>query len=211
MRGYINIHTHQAGQENAILNMYSDFEQESNAGNAYFSMGLHPWYLANAAQAWESLKAGARRDSVLAIGECGLDRLCSTEWTLQMHYFAAQIQLANELGKPLIIHCVRAYEECLNLLKEACVPVIFHGFNRNARIAQTILDKGFYLSFGHAIFNPAVAAVAATIPQSRLFLETDDKPDLLIEDVYKRMSELKKIHLDALILQLENNFQKIFF
>lgn len=206
MNGIIDIHTHTPGNRNALLNYYAHFEQSAAAPAC--SLGIHPRYPGQASYA--QLETWAGQQQVLAIGECGLDKLCDTEWSLQLQLFRQQIALANKLDKPLIIHCVRAYSECIQLLNAAKVPVIFHGFNRSRSIAQMLLSKGFYLSTGAAVFNPAFGAVFATLPVDRLFFETDDRKDLAIGSVYKRAAELKEIETEYLILQVEHNFQKVF-
>lgn len=206
MNGIIDIHTHSPGNANALLNYYTHFEQ--SAAVPACSLGLHPRYPDLAS--YDQLEAYAAQKNVLAIGECGLDKLCDTEWSLQEQLFRQQTALANKLDKPLIIHCVRAYSECIQLLTAAKVPVIFHGFNRKLHIAQLLLAKGFYLSIGAAVFNPAFEAVFRALPLDRLFFETDDRRDLTIGSVYKRAAELKKIEVEYLILQVEDNFQKVF-
>lgn len=206
MNGIIDIHTHTPGNSNALLNYYAHFEQSAAAPAC--SLGLHPRYPDQAS--YKQLETWAGQQQVLAIGECGLDKLCDTEWSLQVQLFRQQIALANKLDKPLIIHCVRAYSECIQLLSAAKVPVIFHGFNRGRSIAQMLLTKGFYLSTGAAVFNPAFGSVFATLPVDRLFFETDDRKDLAIGSVYKRAAELKEIEAEYLILQVEHNFQKVF-
>lgn len=207
MNGFINIHSHSPGA-NTILDLYKDFELAVNI--PFCSIGLHPQHLRNAHQDLKILRSIAHLKNVVAIGECGLDKLCDTDPSLQETIFRQQIELANCLDKPLIIHCVRAYSECVRLLAAAKVPVIFHGFNRNLRIARTLLDRGFYLSVGAAVFNPAFAAVFTSLPEGQLFFETDDRADLEIGAVYKRAAEHKNIAVESLILQVENNFQKVF-
>lgn len=206
MKGIIDIHTHTPGHSNALLNYYRQFEQ--SAVVPFCSLGLHPWYPDEAT--FEQLAVFAEQENVLAIGECGLDKLCETDWSLQQELFLLQIELANRLNKPLIIHCVRAYNECIQVLTSAKVPVIFHGFNRSLSVAQMLLAKGFYLSIGAAIFNTAFEAVFAALPPERIFFETDDRADLAIESIYKRAAELQKIEVESLILQVEHNFQKVF-
>lgn len=206
MNGIIDIHTHTPGNSNALLNYYAHFEQSAAAPAC--SLGLHPRYPDQAS--YTQLETWAGQQQVLAIGECGLDKLCDTDWSLQETIFRQQIALANKLDKPLIIHCVRAYSECIHLLAAAKVPVIFHGFNRNLRIAQLLLDQGFYLSVGAALFNPVFEPVFTALPFDRLFFETDDRVDLEIGTVYKRAAELKEIEAEYLILQVEHNFQKVF-
>lgn len=179
------------------------------------SLGLHPWYLQPEGLQTQLGELGkwAALPNVIAIGECGLDKLTNTDWDLQVNAFAAQIALANELKKPLIIHCVKAYEEVLLLLKDkwVAVPVIFHGFNKNPRLAEQIIKSGYYLSFGAALLQPGsgAAKTIVNLPADRFFLETDDVP-ITIQQVYETCALLLKTQTDALILQLHKNYQAVF-
>ncbi len=177
------------------------------------SIGLHPWYLNDRAGLMDELQRYAALPNVLAIGECGLDKVCNTPWELQTLVFKQQIQIANTLGKPLIIHCVRAYDELLNILRseKPSVPVIVHGFNKNERVADRLLSAGVYLSFGAAILNdlsPA-AATLKQVPAEMFFLETDDA-QIDITTVYKKAAAIRNISEEDIILQLQQNFNKVF-
>lgn len=209
---YYNVHTHLTGAEPyclPILNRYAGFETATDG--TMCSLGLHPWYLENAAQKWPLLQQYAALPHVLAIGECGLDKVRGADWNTQRYWFGQQILLANELKKPLIIHCVRAYDEALQLLQQAQVPVIFHGFNKKMPVARQVLDAGHWLSFGAALLDPAsqAAAVLSEVPQDRFFLETDDAP-VSIGDLYTIAAEIRKTDQDAIILQLQQNFKTVF-
>ncbi|MCB9046846.1 MAG: TatD family hydrolase [Chitinophagales bacterium] len=214
MEPYIDIHTHQLGGNGfAIINRYERFEEASNG--VVCSLGIHPWYIRAEVvkQQLDELEQYASLDNVIAIGECGLDKVTETSLDLQVGAFTAQISLANTLKKPLIIHCVRAYVEVLQLLKEhrVSVPVIFHGFNKHAQLARQIVDAGYYLSFGAAILKEGSSAATsiASVPVDRIFLETDDA-GVDIKDIYERAAMLLKSEEDALILQLQKNFQAVF-
>lgn len=209
---YIDIHTHHDTTDTAVLsllNKYENFDQVK-PGKQY-SLGLHPWYIHNAADQLQQLERYISSTSVWAIGECGLDHLCTTDKALQKKVFAHQIRLANEYRKPLVIHCVKAFPETLSLLKEATVPAIFHGFRNKQVLADEILAAGHYLSFGAAILHPGAtaAAVLATIPDDRFFLETDDQTGLDIREIYNAASFIRKTGKDAIILQLQKNFQNV--
>ncbi len=210
---FINIHTHQANQEGSlcIQNLHERFGSQSLP--TYCSMGLHPWHIeANSfSQLLEELKLYSRKENVLAIGECGLDRLCSTDFKLQENVFRQQIAWANEIAKPLIIHCVRAHREAITILKEMnnIMPVVFHGFNNNETIAHLLLNEGYYLSFGKSLFNPSLQALFCSIPNAYIFLENDDS-EIPIENIYRQASKLKNISADTLSLQLQKNTTKVF-
>jgi TatD DNase family protein len=176
-------------------------------------MGLHPWHVIenNWLQELEALKQHSKNASVKAIGECGLDKVCETGFTLQQTVFQAQISWANHLHKPLILHCVKAFEETQQFLKKNNnnVPVIFHGFNKGLPTALKLIENGFYLSFGKALQMPNVQAVAAHVPLSQLFLETDDST-IPIQQVYDWATITFKIDKESLILQLQKNKTAVF-
>ena len=84
----------------------------------------------------------------IAIGECGVDRAIETSIELQQTIFEQQIELAEQVQKPLIIHCVKAFDILLFLKKKykITVPIIVHGYkNKPEQLKQ--LDKCWYKSF----------------------------------------------------------------
>jgi len=215
MPGYIDIHTHHlaspANGNLSVLNLYKDFKGASKGGVC--SLGLHPWYLENWELDFELLKELAVLPNVVAIGECGLDKLCKTDWHLQVAVFKKQIYLANSLDKPLVIHCVRAFPELIGVLQISPneSPVIIHGYNNKESTGKVLLDKGYYLSFGAAILKPEspAAGFLAQIDKERFFLETDDS-GADIKEIYRRAALIRKCSEDELILQLEHNYKTVF-
>ena len=210
---FINIHSHQppAAQEWCIQNLYNGFDRAELPG--HYSIGIHPWYIeaANWLQQMDTLRDWCHHPHVLAIGECGLDKVCTTSFSLQQQVFLAQLQIANEVGKPLIIHCVRAWEEVLHLLQQQQnrVPVIFHGFNKNIAIAQRIINKGYYLSFGKSLEKMAIREVLAALPPDKIFLETDAAA-VTIESIYKWAADAFSIEINSLLLQIQKNAATVF-
>lgn len=209
MQGYINIHTHHSDNGLALVNKYEHFDQVPE--QSYCSMGLHPWYLGDVVTKMMDLKKYSTSPKVLAIGECGLDALCDMPMPVQEDAFRQQIKWANDIGKPLIIHCVRAYDKVLALLKEARVPAIFHGFNKKMALAEKVLEQGHYLSFGAALLSrqASITEVIAMVPEDRFFLETDAAA-VSIADVYQTTALIRKTEVDTLILQLQQNFKTVF-
>ncbi len=211
---YYDIHTHAASHNDgvlSVLNVYQSFDSIKNGG--VYSVGLHPWYLQNADVYFESLAAIVSNNNVLAIGECGLDKVCATDWALQLSYFQKQVRLANVLSKPLIIHCVRAFEEVIDMLdaEKVQVPVVFHGYNKNNILARRLLRKGYYLSFGAELLkgNATIQEVVKDVPADRFFAETDNSGKSII-DIYHSLAEIRKTEVDAIILQLQQNFKSVF-
>lgn len=210
---FINIHSHQPPQKNecVITNLYNHFEQVVAGGN--YSAGLHPWYLNDTTwvEEMKALDQYSNNKNILAIGECGLDKICTTGFLLQQHVFAAQIALANKINKPLIIHCVKAYEELVQQLRQNNnrVPVIFHGFNKNKILAQQLISKGFYLSFGKALQQPAMQELIKILPADKIFLETDDAA-VNIEMIYLLATQALQIDVNSLSLQIKKNAATVF-
>lgn len=176
-------------------------------------MGIHPWYIQPGH--WEnqlrSLRNKSTNAGILAIGECGLDKVCATPFSLQVQVFRAQLEWANSIGKPLVIHCVRAWEEVLDLLEKADirVPVLFHGYNKNAQLANRITGKGYYISLGKALQQPGMQEVLRAVPANRFFLETDDA-ELSIGEIYHLAANALSIDHNSLALQIQKNAEVVF-
>ncbi len=155
----------------------------------------------------------AAHENVLAIGECGVDRLIELPLEQQFPIFEAQIKLAEQLRKPVIIHCVRAFNELLQWKKRVAptIPLIIHGFNNKPEIAQQLIAHGFYFSLGTALLETDSNAVKALkiIPFSKLFLENDDR-DTPIEKVYEAAAMHLEITISVLKDQIWTNFVTVF-
>ncbi|MEN9547885.1 MAG: hypothetical protein RIR12_476 [Bacteroidota bacterium] len=209
---YINIHTHhpRAYGDNTIQNKHTNFESMDEVN--YYSIAIHPWHIStNWPIQFSQIKQYALQKKVVAIGETGLDKICKTDWLLQLQVFKAHIQLANQLQKPLLIHCVRAWDEVLGILKKekVVVPVIFHGYNKNGLLAKKITDAGYYLSFGKALQQVKVQEALQQTPLSKCFFETDDA-DITIAAIYKLAAQVLSIEVNVLSLQMQQNAKTVF-
>lgn len=210
---FINIHTHRQIYDAKIELVNHD--PESKEKSNFYSYGLHPWFLEKDTVLWQldNLRRVSGEKKCLAIGECGLDKVCNVDFTLQTEVFEEQIRIANSIGKPLIIHCVKAFNELINCLNlnDNKVPVIIHGFNNNENIAKTLSDHGCAFSFGKALlsYDSNASKVIRKTGRKQLFLETDDS-DLSIKYVYKKASELLGIEEEILKEQIKANFESLF-
>lgn len=197
----------------AKVELVSLNKPDSKKPNLY-SFGIHPWKIdKNANVILQEMDTISRNRRCIAIGECGLDKLIDTDFELQQKIFCEQIQIANEVQKPLIVHCVKAFNELNACLKKMDnkVPVIIHGFNNNKNIADEFLKQGYLLSFGEALLNPGsnAAEVIKHVGRKNFFLETDDA-DVSIRNIYKQTSEILGIDETILQEQLKSNYQRIF-
>ena len=211
---FIDIHTHKTASEPgsvAIRNILSDFYDLPRGGCC--SVGLHPWYLkaGESDQLPQALIHAAKSPHVLAIGECGLDTRCDTPMELQRWVFIRQIELACAVRKPLILHCVRAFDEALSILNKSkvSVPVMFHGFCRSEQLAQQIIGEGHLLSFGRHLLTNTVGEVFRKLPGDRVFLETDDAV-IPISDIYAMAAEILGKDIGTLADDIEQRFKQIF-
>jgi TatD DNase family protein len=206
MSPLFDMHTHGDGQEAGtvgIFNVLAGFDKAF--AHTPVSMGLHPWHLSEGdiEREFQALEAAALQPGVLAIGECGLDRLCDIPMSLQEMAFRRQLALAERLRKPVVIHCVRAFEEVLRILLETrvTVPVIFHGFRKDAATARRILAAGHRLSFGMALADPRIAGIFQSVLPGCVFLETDDA-DTTIAEVYALAARATGIDVPSLAERL---------
>lgn len=220
----INIHTHNPEKQDNQQIIYNLIIPETDEAletfpdetipKSWLSAGIHPWYINenNQKQQLEKLRQLAQYQDIKLIGECGLDRLKGSPLALQEEIFIKQIRVAEEIKKPLIIHCVKCFNELISIKKivRPKVPMILHGFNNNFHIAQALLEREFYISLGAAILNENsnAAHLLPQIPLEKLFFETDDK-EVAIEDIYEKASFILKIPLDKLIDTIFANYLEI--
>ena len=151
MTSIIDIHTHVKPHypDTAIWNCMPDKLSQLDSGVRYASIGLHPWFLSQSSfmEDKASLVEALARKEFIAIGEAGLDKLCDTDWDLQVDAFLFQAELSARLDMPLIIHCVKAHNEIMQL-KRRLNPAnswIIHGFRGKPQFANQYIQAGFYL------------------------------------------------------------------
>lgn len=223
---YLNIHTHHIEADDAIIqveNLIIDssipmevwIKQIGNSlPNQYFSAGLHPWYLKEGQLEADLalLKRILAHPKVLFVGECGLDKICQTDWTFQINVFKTQIQIAEELQKPIVIHCVRAFSEIIQIKKllRPKLPWLIHGFNNNEQILRQLIQHQLYISLGSALLQDKSNAVRliTSIPIKQLFLETDDK-NCTISSIFVAASKQLEVEVEYLQEKIYANFKQI--
>ena len=214
---YIDMHCHRTTAKD-MLEIVSidtlDFSPAAMPGG-FYTLGMHPWHIGrqDKGAALATIAAAAEDPNLLGIGECGLDKCIGTPLTLQLAVFDSQIVLAERLGKPLIIHCVRAFNELLAIKKgrKTQLPWIVHGFQGNPVLAGQLLKQGFYLSLGKALLDKGDNArrVLAAMPLERLFLETDTA-DAPIGAIYAAAAKILGLEVKAMQTLILGNFQRVF-
>lgn len=157
---------------------------EKYPGEMWATVGLHPADDHNSASRvtsaeWAELETLAKHKQVVAIGECGLDYFHikdAGERKQQEELFEKQIDLAQKVNKPLMIHCRDAYEDLHQILKanSSKLKANIHFFAGDGETAKKFLDLGFTLSFTGAItFANNYDEVLKNVPLESLLLETD--------------------------------------
>ncbi len=208
---FYNLHTHKKTQLSDVLEIVNQYPKEFDNNVSFFSIGIHPWHI-NPQSIDEELNVIDEKlqlNNCLALGECGLDKRIETPIELQLQVFEKQLLLAKKHKKPVILHCVSAYQEVIKVKKSMKIetPMIIHGFSKNWQVAKSLLDNGFYLSFGkYLLRNPELSSVFAQVPNERIFLETDTVEETIIE-VYKKALEIKNSDIEK---QVEDNFRTVF-
>ena len=184
--------------------------QEETLPENYFSAGIHPKDIdENWPNHFEKIKEISLQKNCFAIGECGLDALIDVNEDLQKKVFEAHILWANEINKPVIIHCVRRFHELVPFQKIAKTPLIIHGFNKKKSIADEMLKHGFYLSFGKSVLqNVSLQAIVKDLPKEKMFLETDDA-DFEISELYQTVAQIKQTSVEDLQKQINKNLENI--
>lgn len=174
---------------------------------------------------------------VVAIGECGLDYYHLSEDSIekQKKAFIEQVELAEEMQKPLMIHCRdaaksgtgRAFDDLLQILKNnnLSIPFVSHSFVRDLTLAKELLALGSYFSFnGISTFKNTddYASVIKFLPLNRILTETDapylapvphrgkrNEP-VFVREVVKKIAEVKGLPEDEVAAALVANARRVF-
>ena len=213
---YIDIHVHGGLPASGIFILESLMAHEGKlpvdvSGIAY-TYGIHPWFLneENHKQLINSVENTVIQPEIIAIGEAGFDRLRGPSPELQSRAFEEQIIISEKISKPVVIHCVRAWDELLAVYKKIKpkMPWLIHGFRGNVELASQLLSKGFYLSFWiDFVLRPESKELLKQLPADRIFLETDGA-DVDIKSIYNKVATDLDLSVDELKSIILKNFNK---
>lgn len=171
---FSDIHSHSLRGADIITNLYPGDDITGNIGDVWYSIGIHPWHTDTTDdeldKALATLSAAAADPRVVAIGEAGLDALRGADADTQERIFTAQIQIAERLQLPLIIHCVRRYGRLMELHKQLrpTTQWVIHGFRGKAELARQLSAQGIGISLAAPRQD-----IAAVVPQKLLFHDSD--------------------------------------
>ena len=210
---YIDFHTHKplySADPNVleIISMHKNVKYESE----YFTVGHHPWWTNEQLSDADllNMEMFLSNKHCLGIGECGLDKLKGATKEIQEEVFYQHIMLANKNNVPLIVHCVRQYDQVLNFKKKyGKTPWVIHGFRRNKQLAKSLIDQEIMLSVSPLRqMNESFVEMLQFLPKEHYFIETDSEYSLTIMERYQLIAELKKVDLEELKGQMKVNFDR---
>jgi len=179
-----------------------------------YALGIHPWYCqSDSITLFNDLKGTISRcshdENLVAIGECGLDKLRKSNWQAQLVQFERQLELAKELELPIILHVVKAHNEMLTLLKHYGLPKggVIHGFYGGVELANEYIRLGYKLGIGGLILNNRAVKLKkciASISLNSILIETDSpsmapansaetrNTPLVLHSIVKEIANLQK-------------------
>jgi TatD DNase family protein len=211
---FFNLHTHKFTNQPNVLELVNQYPQEFDSKIPFYSIGTHPLFIdENRLESdFRIVEEKLALPECLALGECGLDKRSETSFDLQQSIFERQLALAEKHQKPVVIHCVAAFQELIEIKKrlKITVPMIIHGYSKKIELAKQLIDSGFYLSFGKNLLrNPELESVFKSIPNNKFFLETDTIEEG-IREVYTLAAKYKKIELIELQGIVNRNYKTVF-
>ena len=192
------------------------------------AVGIHPEAINRAQEGWiEELRCLAKHPAVCAIGEIGLDYYWEENASreVQLNWCRRQIELAQELSLPVILHDREAHEDTLRLLQEYRPKGVVHCFSGSVEMMRQVVELGLYIGLGGAVtFKNArrPVEVAAEIPLDRLLLETDAPymapvpcrghrcDSSMITHTAARIAQIRGMDTDALLDVTRQNANSLF-
>jgi TatD DNase family protein len=211
---YIDFHTHGtcASEDTlSVINLMAGEDvPDAIPRDTLFSAGIHPWQLTddNLGQVKTELLLTAAHPHVVMIGEAGFDRLKGAQGEIQYNAFLFQAALAAEMDRPVLIHCVKGWDELRQARREvkAGRPWIIHGFRGGSSLAASLAAEGYWFSLGAKGLTPGVLA---SVDHDRLLLETDDS-GVPVSEVYRQFSEVTGYDGEKVTTMMLNNFNSLF-
>lgn len=210
---YINLHTHHLQQADDEVTVYNLLLGEANEiPDQHFSAGLHPWHAdrMQAKDVADLLIQSATSPRLVAFGETGLDKSCKVPMQVQVELFDLHLQTAMALKKPLILHCVKAWDELIKISSHYQIVKILHGYNGSVELTRRLLQEGFMFSIGKMILNPSASIQTSIglIPLEHLFCETDTA-DFGIREIYRGVAAAIGGQEEKLKVQIFQNFVRL--
>ncbi|MDD4149957.1 MAG: TatD family hydrolase [Bacteroidales bacterium] len=205
-----NFHTHNPAEKYGIINLNSDINIDDNKK---YSIGIHPWdYSSNWIKKIEEISKSAKPPSIVAIGETGLDPKSPVKLSKQLEIFQKHIEISELHQLPLIIHCVKYYNELIKIRKQLFPkqPWIIHGYNSKTGTLQQLIDAGFYISVNYNLLKHTKKAeeTLRIAGLDKIFIETDDGNEDISTN-YKLVADYFGCSINKINNQIIKNLEKI--
>lgn len=216
---YIDIHTHNGEDTPGVFfieNLMAHEERTpGDCGERLCTYGIHPWYISSTDidRVLERINVAAGFPNMIGIGEAGYDKIRGATSGLQIKAFEAQIAISEKAQKPVVVHCVRAWDDLLASHKrlKPLMPWLIHGFRGSIELAKQLLSKGMYISFWFDfVIRPESAELLKALPKDKIFLETDGA-GIDIRDIYNKVAGDLDLSVDELKLAILENFKNVFY
>ena len=208
---FVDIHTHRHNVDSEVIAIESRLYGRDYHVAGLYAAGIHPWdadkVSIHSAECWLEQQANA-----VAIGECGFDfHLGRSNFNQQKKLFELQLDMAQRRGLPVIVPCVRGYNELLNVCKDySSLRLIVHGFCGSLQLMEQLVAKNFYISIGAMILkNEKLREVLKEIPDEKLLIETDES-SIGIRDIYSCVCRVRDLEIDDLKMLIYTNFRLVF-
>ena len=213
----IDVHSHLPEEESGVFRIYNHFLAEApESPDLEGSIGLHPWHIQPGDEQglfMEKFNRLAAFPGIIALGEAGLDALIACPMDIQKTVFELQARLGEDLKKPLIIHCVKAFEPLMELrrMMGALQPWIIHGFQGNYQLAMQLREEGCFISLSERLLKNRERAMQLIqqIPRDFIFIETDEGKSP-INQLYREVADMSGISVNELKLEIFRNYKKVF-
>ena len=215
---YIDVHTHGANSPVGIFSvenlMAHEERRPSDVPSMSCTFGIHPWYLTaeNHLRLLDSVEEAAWQKNLIAVGEAGFDRLRGPSPELQRSIFESQAVIAEKSGKPVVVHCVRAWDELLNAHRKLKPEMswLVHGFRGKKELAGQLISRGMYISLWFDfVLRKESTELIRSLPVEKLFLETDGS-DTDIRTIYGKVANDLSLTVAALKEKILANFMTFF-
>jgi len=209
---YIDIHTHSHEREENIIKISSYLiGRDKEIPQGYFSAGILPWSTQTASTEMLSIFTNPP-ENMVAIGEIGLDFAAKNlDKAAQYKWFSTQLAIAEKLRLPVILHCVKAYNEVLAELNNYNLEaVIFHSFIGSKELLKQLIDRHYCVSIGsNSLRSPKTIEALKSFPENVFFIETDDSGDDITR-LYMQASSLSGRNEADLRTNIYQLFKDIF-
>ncbi|MFW5744497.1 MAG: TatD family hydrolase [bacterium] len=214
---------------NNLRDFFQVYENLRTASHVYHAVGVSPSEVTNPGRDWrDKIEEGAQLDRVVAIGEIGLDYYRKFgDKDSQIELFIAQLEIADRLGKPVVIHNRDAGGDVLEILRQK-IPRrggVLHCYSEDWAYAQQALELELYISFaGNVTYRNArnLHETARNMPIERMLIESEspfmvpsayrgkrNKPAYLVENL-TFLAELREMDEEELAEQLFDNSTRFF-